>query len=113
LVSKAIQAGVDEEVSVLKTLRMTHDFTDRNYDRHRKDALASERLSKSPYVVDIYAYCSNSALFEYGDAGDIDKRIWPYDKKKKKHYVADLSSLEKIDLGEEITLCLRGVVHCI
>jgi cell envelope opacity-associated protein A len=98
LVSKAI--GNDEQIAVLKTLRTKHDFTDRNYDRHRKDALASERLSKSPYVVDIYAYCSNSALFEYGDGGDIDLRIWPYDKKAKKHYVAELSSLEKIDIGK-------------
>jgi hypothetical protein len=98
LVSKDLVAK--EEIGVLKTLRMVHDFTDRNYDRHRKDALASERLSKSPYVVDIYAFCSNSAIFEYGDAGDIDIRIWPYDKKAKKHYVAELSSYEKIDIGE-------------
>ena len=79
---------------------VSHKFAYRNYDRHRKDALASERLSKSPYVVDIYAYCSNSAIFEYGDKGDIDMRIWPYDKKAKKHYVAELSSLEKIDICE-------------
>ncbi|KAL7476848.1 hypothetical protein ACHAW6_002680 [Cyclotella cf. meneghiniana] len=85
LLSKAI-AGMAEKIAVLKTLRMTHDFKDRNYDRHCKDALASERLSKSPNVVDIYAYCSNSAIFEYGDAGDIDLKIWPCDKKAKKHY---------------------------
>ena len=46
---------VDEEITVLKTLRYRHDFTDRNYDRHRKDALASERLSGSEHVVDIFA----------------------------------------------------------
>eukprot|EP00804_Cyclotella_cryptica_P010718 CCRYP_005507-RC/>CCRYP_005507-RC protein AED:0.38 eAED:0.38 QI:182/1/1/1/1/1/2/1023/519 len=101
LLSKAVATGREEEITVLKTLRMTHDFTDRNYDRHRKDALASERLSKSPNVVDIYAYCANSAIFEYGDAGDIDSKIWPYDKKAKKHYVAELSSLEMIDLGKD------------
>ena len=104
LVSKVI--GNEEEIGVLKTLRKMHDFTDRNYDRHRKDALASERLSKSPYVVDIYAYCSNSAVFEYGDGGDIDSRIWPYDKKEKKHYVAELSSLEKIDIGKNTMLLI-------
>ena len=58
-----------EELTVLKTLRYKHQFTDRNYDRHRKDSLASERLSKSPNVIDIYAYCSNSAVFEYGSGG--------------------------------------------
>lgn len=105
LVSKALPSK--EEIGVLKTLRKTHDFTDRNYDRHRKDALASERLSKSPNVVDIYAYCSNSAVFEYGDAGDIDTRIWPYDKKAKKHYVAELSSYEQIDIGK---LCCTDII---
>ena len=108
LVSKAINN--EEEIGVLKTLRKMHDFTDRNYDRHRKDALASERLSKSPYVVDIYAYCSNSAVFEYGDGGDIDSRIWPYDKKEKKHYVAELSSLEKIDIGKNTLFLVISVV---
>ncbi|KAL7487597.1 hypothetical protein ACHAW6_013180 [Cyclotella cf. meneghiniana] len=109
LLSKAVAAGKAEEITVLKTLRMTHDFTDRNYDRHRKDALASERLSKSPNVVDIYAYCSNSAIFEYGDAGDIDSKIWPYDKKVKKHYVAELSSLEMIDLAYQVARAIADI----
>ena len=108
LLSKTINNR--EEISVLKTLRKNHDFTDRNYDRHRKDALASERLSKSPYVVDIYAFCSNSALFEYGDGGDIDLRLWPYDKKEKKHYVADLSSSEMIDIGKSLAASLIEVL---
>jgi hypothetical protein len=110
LVSKDLIAK--EEIGVLKTLRMVHEFTDRNYDRHRKDALASERLSKSPYVVDIYAFCSNSAVFEYGNAGDIDIRIWPYDKKAKKHYVADLSSYERIDIGELRYVVITMMCNC-
>ena len=89
----------DEEITVLKTLRYRHDFTDRNYDRHRKDALASERLSKSPNVVDIFAYCSNSAVFEYGPGGDIDAKLWPYDDEEEKYYVAEISSFDKLDMG--------------
>ncbi|KAL9191463.1 hypothetical protein ACHAXT_001169 [Thalassiosira profunda] len=92
----------EEEITVLKTLRYRHDFTDRNYDRHRKDALASERLSRSPYVVDIFAYCSNSAVFEYGAGGDIDGKLWPYDEEAKKYYVADIPSLEKIDMAYQV-----------
>ena len=101
LLTKAARpfAARDREVTVLKTLRWRHDFTDRNYDRHRKDALASERLSGSDHVVDIFAYCSNSAVFEYGPGGDIDRRLWPYDKKEEKHYVDDLSAAEKLDMG--------------
>ena len=88
-----------EEITVLKTLRYEHDFTDRNYERHRKDALASERLSRSPNVVDIFAYCSDSAVFEYGKGGDIDSRLWQYDAEEEKYLVRDIPSFEKIDIG--------------
>ena len=94
------ESDYDEEITVLKTLRYRHDFTDRNYDRHRKDALASERLSASPNVVDIFAYCSNSAVYEYGKGGDIDNVLWPYDKQEEKYYIADIPSLEKIEMGK-------------
>jgi len=91
-----------EELTVLKTLRYEHDFTDRNYDRHRKDALASERLSGSPYVVDIFAFCQNTAVFEYGKGGDIDGKLWPYDEEEEEHYVAELSSWEKLDMSYQV-----------
>lgn len=91
-----------EELTVLKTLRYEHDFTDRNYDRHRKDALASERLSGSPYVVDIFAFCQNTAVFEYGKGGDIDGKLWPYDEEEEEHYIAELSSWEKLDMSYQV-----------
>lgn len=91
-----------EELTVLKTLRYEHDFTDRNYDRHRKDALASERMSGSPYVVDIFAYCQNTAIFEYGEGGDIDGKLWPYDEEQEEHVIAELSSWEKLDIAYQV-----------
>ncbi|KAL7541491.1 hypothetical protein ACHAXR_011293 [Thalassiosira sp. AJA248-18] len=99
---KDASSALDEEITVLKTLRYKHDFTDRNYDRHRKDALASERLSNSPNVVDIFAYCSNSAIFEYGHGGDIEGKLWPYDKEEEKYYVADIPSSEKLDMAYQV-----------
>mmetsp|Transcript_19504 Transcript_19504/g.28901 ORF Transcript_19504/g.28901 Transcript_19504/m.28901 type:complete len:624 (-) Transcript_19504:40-1911(-) len=92
----------EEELTVLKTLRYEHDFTDRNYDRHRKDALASERLSGSPYVVDIFAFCQNTAVFEYGKGGDIDAKLWPYDEEEEEHLIAELSSWEKLDMAYQV-----------
>jgi hypothetical protein len=99
-----------EELTVLKTLRYEHDFTDRNYDRHRKDALASERLSGSPYVVDIFAFCQNTAVFEYGEGGDIDGKLWPYDEEEEKYYVAELSSWEKLDMAHQVA-CGVADIH--
>jgi len=51
---------------VLKTLRYKHEWEERNYDRHRRDAVAMERLKRSPYVIDVYGFCGNSVLTELG-----------------------------------------------
>jgi len=77
---------------VLKTMRYNHDFIGRNYDRHRRDALAAERLTRSKAVVDIYGYCGNSGIFEYGEGGDITHAIWPEDGR-------NLTQLEKLSIG--------------
>lgn len=50
---------------VLKMMKQKHDVDQRNFDRHRRDALVMERLSYSPNVVDIYGYCANSVLTEF------------------------------------------------
>ena len=57
----------------LKTLRY-HDkrhFDLKNLDRHRRDAVAYDQLTKSPYIADIYGYCAHSATFEFGVEGDL------------------------------------------
>jgi hypothetical protein len=57
---------------VIKALRMDNrNFDHRNWDRHRRDALAFEQTSKSRYIVNIYAHCSNSAIFDYAGGGDL------------------------------------------
>jgi hypothetical protein len=62
--------------TVLKTMRYEHDFQPRNYDRHRRDAVAMERLTSSESVMDIYGFCGNSGIFEFGDGGSIEEAIW-------------------------------------
>jgi serine/threonine protein kinase len=58
---------------VMKTLRLIpkRKFDQRNFDRHRRDALAFEQLAPSPHVVDIYGHCSNSAVFDLCSGGDL------------------------------------------
>jgi len=68
--------GNHEETVVLKTMRYEHEYVPRNYDRHRRDAVAMERLTSSNFVMGIYAACGNSALFEYADGGSLDDSIW-------------------------------------
>ena len=62
--------------TILKTMRYTHDYTERNYDRHRRDGVAMERLSASPHIVDIYGFCGNSGVFQFADGGDSEQNIW-------------------------------------
>lgn len=80
---------------VLKTMRYRQDFVPRNYDRHRRDAVAMERLTSSKYVVDIYGFCGNSGIFEYSEGGDINDAIWPEDDNAK-----ELSNVEKLRIGK-------------
>jgi hypothetical protein len=48
----------------LKTLRYSEDlnFNHIHYDNHRREAWASEQLSASPYVVNLYGFCSHSSV---------------------------------------------------
>ena len=58
----------------LKTLRVDSDrktFDLKSFDRHRRDAVSMDQLTSSPLVVDIYSYCTNSALFDWGEGGDL------------------------------------------
>jgi hypothetical protein len=41
---------------VLKTLRIEREFIEEYYELHRRDAVAMERLTFSPYVMDVYGY---------------------------------------------------------
>lgn len=56
---------------VVKTLRMEHEYLERNYERHRRDAMSMERLTLSPMVMDIYGFCGNSGIFELAGGGDV------------------------------------------
>jgi len=70
---------------VLKTLlyREDRDFTPRMVDRMRRDAVASEQLTASPYIVDIYGYCAQSALVDYSNNDDM-LRLFKHKQKPTK-----------------------------
>jgi len=50
----------DSEVVAMKTLLYEHPWTERNMDRHRRDALATDRLTGSPYALNLYVHIDNS-----------------------------------------------------
>jgi hypothetical protein len=92
---------------VLKTIRYQHPFIARNFDRHRRDAMAMERLTSSAYIVNIYAFCGNSGAFEYAGGGDISTALWPMVRKdgggktneRVRVTAGNLSSRERFHIG--------------
>eukprot|EP00934_Nitzschia_sp_Nitz4_P003710 Nitzschia sp. Nitz4//scaffold276_size25055//23011//24189//NITZ4_008344-RA/size25055-processed-gene-0.20-mRNA-1//-1//CDS//3329545334//3700//frame0 len=59
---------------ILKMMRTEHDATQRNWDRHRREAMAMERLSSNPNIVQLFGYCSNTVLTEHAPTG-LDKHL--------------------------------------
>jgi hypothetical protein len=94
-----------DDKAVFKTMRYEHDYTARNFDRMRRDGVAMERLTESPFIIDIYSFCGTSSLSEYGDGGDIPDALWPSGEDPP------LSQIEKLRIGK----CLydRIAVMCI
>ena len=95
-----------QDTIAMKTLRLIHEFDDRNYDRHRRDAIAMEHLSQSPYILDIYGYCSNTALHPYSSQGDINDLLWPLDPESND---TDPSSQQLLQMAQNITLAIHHV----
>jgi serine/threonine protein kinase len=58
-------SSISREVLALKIMRGEREIHERNFDRHRRDALTMERLTSSPYIVDIYGFCGNTVLNEF------------------------------------------------
>lgn len=68
--------GMDKNRYVLKTMLYERDFTVRNFDRYRRDAVAMERLTSSELILDIYGFCGSSAATEFADGGDLETTLW-------------------------------------
>lgn len=52
---------------VLKTLKFRHDFEDAHFEHDRIDAVAMERLTASPHVINMFGFCGHSVLTEYAN----------------------------------------------
>jgi len=67
----------------VKTLVGKKKFTYREYDRHRRDAIAMSLLTSSKHIPNIYGYCTNSGLFDYSPNGSMEDHIFKSEKKQE------------------------------
>lgn len=58
----------------VKTLRYAQTFDASSFEHHRRDAMATEHLTSSPYVSNIYGHCVTSSIYDYSEEGSV-KRI--------------------------------------
>ena len=90
--------GIDPNLAI-KILQEGTSYTDRNYDRVRRDGLILERSTKSPYVMDIYGFCGFLVLVPFGNEGHLGRVL----RNKK------LSSLQKLQYAYEVSAGLTAV----
>lgn len=102
----------ESELTALKTLLYEHPWTKRNMDRHRRDALATDRLTGSPNALDLYGYCANTGIYEFANGGSLedavddeeDWKTWNSTTKMKYAYqvaqaIADVHNIDKEGLA--------------
>lgn len=65
----------DNKAVVLKTLQVGGTFSHLAYYHQIVDAIASERLSPSPYVIDIFGFCGASVLNELGISHEVKEKF--------------------------------------
>ena len=103
-----LNTGATGESVVLKTLRLEREFYDEFYDLHRRDAVAMERLTHSPFIMDIYGYCGQSALNELAEFGKgLLASLEKVDRRMRGNDDPD-SNMLKLQLGASVAV---GVAH--
>lgn len=102
---------VEEPLAVLKVMKKRHEFDTRNLERHRRDALVMERLTASPYVVNMYAYCANSVLTEYigSQLDDFVPKHSPSDTTTRASSSIITNSTERVRMFLEVAKSLQAL----
>lgn len=72
---------------------MGQSFDEMTENRHRVDAVATERLTSSKHVIDVYGYCGQSVLNEFADQGS----LLEYVKKRP-------TSRDKLSMARDVAL---------
>lgn len=98
----------NRESVVLKTLRYEREFLEEYYELHRRDALAMERLTASPYVLDVYGYCGQSAINELANFGI--EGMTSLESVARGFRGLDIEPVSKIKL-QLATMVAQGVSH--
>jgi serine/threonine protein kinase len=79
--------------------RIEHRFEEAHFEHDRIDAVAMERLTSSPHVINIFSFCGHSVMTEYADGNRLGELA---DKSKK-------SPLARLRIARDIASGLADV----
>jgi serine/threonine protein kinase len=96
--SVLIGGGKDEPTLILKALRHPKQQVDRQtLNNIRVDAVVSERLASTPYILSLYGHCGTSVLSPLADQGSLSDVVLPIWKAGK-----DLHPMDKLKLAVQM-----------
>jgi hypothetical protein len=82
-------------VAFLRAYRFEHNYEDDFFEHNRIDAVAMERLTSSPHVINVFGFCGHSVLTEFGDGS----RVGELADKSRKNPMARLKIASDIAHG--------------
>lgn len=103
--SNKMSGEKDDSGVVLKTLRFPHrEVEDWTLNNVRTDALVSERLTSSPYIMNSYGYCGTSALAPFASGGNLMQLV-----REARIDGGDLDPIDKLKLAVQTANGLAAV----
>lgn len=90
-----VQRKHSKDVFALKTLKIQHNFEEAHFLHDRIDAVAMERLTGSPHVIDVFGFCGHSVYTEYADG----ERLGAVADRARKRFLATLQMAKDIAEG--------------
>jgi serine/threonine protein kinase len=96
-------------IIALTAYRYNHNFEHAHFEHDRIDAMAMERLTSSPHVINIYGFCGRSVITEFADGprlGTLADKSKKYPLKRlaiARDIASALSDVHRIDGDERAT----------
>jgi hypothetical protein len=89
----------ERDTIVIKTLKLQHNFEEAHFEHDRIDAVAMERLTSSPHVINVFGFCGHTVMTEFADG----KRLGELADRAKKQ------PLERLKIARDIAEGLADV----
>lgn len=97
---KNTETNATKSDSVLKTLRIEHDFSIKQFYQVQKDALVMERLTSSPRILNMYGHCSMSIMVQ-PIPFEVEEYIVPGDGMARQ---SDLDALDDVESKNDFSV---------